>query len=55
MDTQELRDGVIALINESARNACQSGGGNRGEDPDLGGTESERPSKRRCDVTLDVR
>jgi hypothetical protein len=54
-DTQELRVGVIELVNLSAINARRGGGGDGREVPDPDGTDVERSSKRRCDSTLDVR
>jgi len=54
INTQELRSGVVDLINESARNAVRYCRRSHGEDPDSDGGDAERgrPSKRRCDVTL---
>jgi|SRR5450756_825353 hypothetical protein len=54
-DTQEVRDGVIELMNLSARNARRGRGGNSREAPDPDGIDMERPSKHRCDLALDVR
>lgn len=59
-DTQELRDGVCDLMNQSHRYGAMNarrGGGGTGRElevPDPDGTDAERPSKRRYELTLDV-
>lgn len=59
IDSQQLRDSVLQLMNKSAMYARQRGDGDGGEDPDPAGDgpdneTSERPRKRRCDLGQDV-